>query len=127
MSITYRNSSNAAIAPFLPNFHLTGLMNWKNCIALATDTNIDDTIASIETSFDWRVNANDTLHLSLYRMRGVSNEKKNAFQRIRSFVALANIEDYGMAQGTKLVLKEMGAAYDGSDGSFFRAIHESKG
>jgi hypothetical protein len=25
------------------------------------------------------------------------------------------------------VLKEMGAAYDGSDGSFFRAIHESKG
>ena len=102
-------------------------MNWKNCIALATDTNIDDTIASIETSFDWRVNANDTLHLSLYRMRGFSNEKKNAFQRIRSFVALANIEDYGMAQGTKLVLKEMGAAYDGSDGSFFRAIHKSKG
>ena len=102
-------------------------MNWKNCIALATDTNIDDTIASIQTSFDWPVNANDTLHLSLYRMRGFSNEKKNAFQRIRSFVGLANIEDYGMAQGTKLVLKEMGAAYDGSDGSFFRLIHECEG
>ena len=105
----------------LPIYSLNGLMPWPSCIALESKTDISQTINGIEADFQWEAEKN--LHMSIFRMRGFSHEKRNAFQNIKRGVE--DMADFGSARGTKLILKEMAAAYDGSDGGFFRVLYEN--
>ncbi len=105
----------------LPTYSLNGLMPWPSCIALGSKTDISQTINGIEADFQWQAEKN--LHMSLFRMRGFSHSKRNAFQNIKKGVE--DMTEFGGARGTKLILKEMAAAYDGSDGGFFRVLYEN--
>merc|ERR1711976_932894 len=98
--------------------------NWTHCIALHTDTKLDEWVTNIHSSFLWELN--NILHLTLYRIRGRNKEKVEQFHRIQNAFQNANENHFGVAKGTKIVLKEMGARYDGKDGRFFRIIHEEK-
>lgn len=110
--------------PKLPVLNMNGLLDWTHCIALHTNTKLDEWITNIHSSFSWELN--NVLHLTLYRIRGRNKEKVEQFQRIQNAFQDANKNHFGVANGTKIVLKEMGARYDGKDGRFFRIIHEEK-
>ena len=110
--------------PKLPVLNMNGLLDWTHCIALHTDTKLDEWITNIHSSFSWKLN--DVLHLTLYRIRGRNKEKIEQFERIQTAFQDSKRNQIGVAKGTKIVLKEMGARYDGKDGRFFRIIYEEK-
>jgi hypothetical protein len=109
----------------LPNFHITGLMPWSSGVYLRTDTDIDDIIKAIHVPF---ISKPRQLHMSVYRSKGYKpfSEYKKKIHQVKE--ALSSIENFGYAKGTSIVLKEIGAEYDGSDGRFYRVLYsESNG
>lgn len=104
----------------LPNFHVTGLMPWGSGVYLSTDTKIDHILDAIHAPFAWKT---PQLHLSLYRVRGYEpfSEYKKEINQVKE--ALSSIKKFGYAKGTSVVLKEIGAEYDGSDGRFYRILY----
>ncbi len=110
----------------LPDFNLVGLLGWQKTIALATDTKVDEVVDLIKAPFQWKVQKH--LHLTLYRMNGFSDEKQRQFKRIhgcvRKMIRKKGDFNYGSAKGVKIILKELGAEYDGSDGRFYRILYE---
>ncbi|GFH55986.1 hypothetical protein CTEN210_12462 [Chaetoceros tenuissimus] len=121
MSISYRNpksnkqtndnenneTGETIDVPKLPVLSMNGLLDWTHCIALHTDAKLDEWITNIHSSFSWELN--NILHLTLYRIRGRNKEKIEQFQRIQNAFQDANRNYFGVANGTKIVLKEMGA------------------
>lgn len=109
-------SSSSPTPSSLPVMNLTRFTNWKNCVALETDTSIQSLVASISPSIPQPTN----LHLSLYRMRGRQDfaEKKRQFDSVRQHVT----KQFGKAQGVRVILKELGSDYFGRDGKFFRVL-----
>lgn len=109
----------------LPNFHITGLMPWGSGVYLSTDTEIDHIMKVIHTPFQLKT---PQLHMSVYRVKGYKpfSEYKKEIRQVKK--ALSSIENFGYAKGTSIVLKEIGAKYDGSDGRFYRVLYsESNG
>jgi len=117
----------------LPVFNLTGYKDWKNCVALTTDTPVNRVVNGLSGMFPpiSTDKVQNKLHMSVYRMRlqkengeywngPVFKERSAQFDRVRRQIN----GGFGTAKGVRIVLKEMGADYHGLDGKFFRVIAE---
>ena len=116
-AMTYEQAMAISMNPSsLPVMNLTRFTNWKNCVALETDTSVQSLVESISP----RINPPTNLHLSLYRMRGREDfaEKKTQFDSLRRNVT----KRFGKARGVRVILKEQGSDYFGRDGKFFRVL-----
>jgi hypothetical protein len=115
--LSYEVKGNSTL---LPNFHVTGLMPWGSGVYLSTDTKIDHIMDAIHAPFALKT---PQLHLSIYRVKGYKpfSEYKKEINQVKE--ALSSIENFGYAKGTSIVLKEIGAKYDGSDGRFYRILY----
>lgn len=112
----------------LPNFNITGIIDWDHVVALKSDTDMSDVVNRLH-GLKGKIDVNDlnqNLHMTIYKLRGKSGPpyqvKQIQFQRIKE--AADKVDIYGSAKGTKVILKEIGGCYSGSDGRFYRILYE---
>ena len=134
MEMSYRHTcDDVAKSIELPTMKLNGFLPWNHCVALDSDTDIDQVINCIESQVIPPLKKPDHLHMTLYRMtvnwnkKGAREHKQKlmkVFASLKSNV-INRCDDFGSAKCSRLVLKEMGADYFGRDqslGSFFRIL-----
>lgn len=112
----------------LPNFHITGIIDWNHVVALKSDTDMSDVVNRLQ-GLKVKIDVNDlnqNLHMTIYKLRGRSGPpyqaKQIEFQRIKE--TAEKVDLFGTAKGTKVILKEIGGCYSGSDGRFYRILYE---
>jgi hypothetical protein len=124
LNLTYEEAMDISVDPMptsLPVMRLTKFKSWPRCIALDTSTSLSSLVSSITPSVPLHKNA----HMSLYRMRGNKgkNETEKQFNHVRDNVS----RNFGTAKGVRVILKEMGADYEGQDeGRFFRVLVDTR-
>eukprot|EP00557_Chaetoceros_sp_GSL56_P004075 CAMPEP_0176486792 /NCGR_PEP_ID=MMETSP0200_2-20121128/5763_1 /TAXON_ID=947934 /ORGANISM="Chaetoceros sp., Strain GSL56" /LENGTH=170 /DNA_ID=CAMNT_0017883529 /DNA_START=249 /DNA_END=761 /DNA_ORIENTATION=- len=112
----------------LPNFHITGFMDWNHVVALKSGTDMSDVVSRLQ-GLSMKIDVNDlnqNLHMTIYKLRGKSgppyNMKQIEFKRIKEMAE--KVDSFGTAKGTRVILKEIGGCYSGSDGRFYRILYD---
>ena len=132
---TTHDHTNSEPCCVLPTMELNGFLSWNHCIAIGSDTNIDQLINNIQSTAIPKIETPTHLHMTLYNMNidwtkaGAGRHKKRLMQEFKTLkqkvVDQCDDDSFGFARGHHLVLKEMGADYFGRDqneGRFFRIL-----